>query len=146
MAHFFVALVAFAVILIIASPGTFINLGAFLFDPKTDAFLETVWRFIQATFWVVVIGALAISIISFVAEHRSKGWRQQKSGHKSRSGQSEAILDPEERRLWWLAEQEAKVEVSEWEKRTGKRKRPAEIGEITRRLFEEIKENPLRQG
>jgi hypothetical protein len=50
------------------------------------------------------------------------------------------VNDPEERRLWWLAEQEAKVLVSKLERKEGKRISGAERKEVTRRLFQEMKD------
>jgi hypothetical protein len=139
-------LVIFGFMLLIASPGTWFSFGAFLFNPKTDAFLETIWRLIQGAFWVAAIGTLVLFIISAIDDERRKERRGRKGINKGRGNQSEAVTDPEERRLWWLAEQEAKAEVNEWETRTGKKKRPAEIAEITRRLFEKMKDNELKQG
>jgi len=54
--------------------------------------------------------------------------------------------DPEERRLWWLAEQEAKVVVSEWENKTGKRMKGADRKDVTRKLFIEMKNTGAEKG
>jgi len=47
--------------------------------------------------------------------------------------------DPEEKRLWRLAERKANAEIAEWERKTGKNKTPAGRREMTRKIYEEIK-------
>ncbi len=85
------------------------------------------------TISILIMGVMFIGlIIRWYLEREEMG--------SSFNARPKGATSKEEMRLWWLAEQEAKVLVSKLEKEEGKRMSGEERKEVTRRLFREMKD------